>query len=236
MLTRRLVSLALVAFTLFLISVYVRRSQSYASYHSTAQQLPLFVRPPPRYDASFDWSSRKDIFPVQERLELPTSDAVLPIPNIQHRPVAESPEQARVRESRLLEVKNAFLHAWNGYREHAWLQDELAPVSGGAKNTFGGWAATLVDSLDTLWIMGLVEEFEEAVAAVDKIDFTITESKELNVFETTIRYLGGLLAAYDLTEGKYPTLIAKALELGDMLYAAFDTPNRMPITRWQWRR
>lgn len=42
------------------------------------------------------------------------------------------------------------------------------------------------------------------------------------------------MAAYDLSEGKYPVLLAKAMELGEMLYVAFDTPNRMPVTRWNW--
>lgn len=79
------------------------------------------------------------------------------------------------------------------------------------------------------------DEFEEALASLDKIDFTTCSLEELNVFETTIRYLGGFLAAYDLSDGKYPSLLAKARELGEMLYVAFDTPNRMPITRWHFR-
>jgi len=79
-------------------------------------------------------------------------------------------------------------------------------------------------------------EFEEAVAALNDIDFSTTDEEEINLFETTIRYLGGLLSAHDLTEDQYPILMEKALELGDMLYAAFDTPNRMPIARWQWQK
>ena len=116
------------------------------------------------------------------------------------------------------------------------MKDELAPISGNSRNHFGGWAATLVDSLDTLWIMEKTVDFKQAVANVRNIDFTSTEDEELNTFETTIRYLGGLLAAYDLSDGKYPLLLDKALELGHMLYAAFDTPNRMPITRWKWQK
>lgn len=40
------------------------------------------------------------------------------------------------------------------------------------------------------------------------------------------RYLGGLLSAYDLS--KEQVLLLKAIELGDMLYAGFDTPNHLP--------
>ena len=100
--------------------------------------------------------------------------------------------------------------------------------------TFGGWAATLVDSLDTLWILGMKLDFEEAVIAASYIDFNSTGTvKTLNVFETTIRYLGGFLGAYDISGGRYAVLLDKAIEVGEMLYDAFDTPNRMPITRWE---
>ncbi|MCV5090917.1 glycoside hydrolase family 47 protein, partial [Escherichia coli] len=50
-------------------------------------------------------------------------------------------------------------------------KDALLPISGGYKDQFSGWAATLIDSLDTLWIMGFRSEFDEAVAAVAEIDF-----------------------------------------------------------------
>lgn len=83
--------------------------------------------------------------------------------------------------------------------------------------------------------MGLKPDFEDAVAAVNAIDFSTCTLTELNVFETTIRYLGGFLAAYDVSDRQYPTLLQKAWELGHMLYAAFDTPNRMPVTRWNFK-
>jgi mannosyl-oligosaccharide alpha-1,2-mannosidase len=110
------------------------------------------------------------------------------------------------------------------------MSDELTPVKGGRHDPFGGWGATLVDSLDTLWIMGLKEEFEHAVAAASKINFDKVPNHDINVFETNIRYLGGFLAAYDLSGDK--RLLTKAREVGELLYVAFDTPNRMPLTRW----
>jgi mannosyl-oligosaccharide alpha-1,2-mannosidase len=88
---------------------------------------------------------------------------------------------------------------------------------------------------DTLWIMGLYDDFHNAVEAVNKIDFSTCALNDINVFETTIRYLGGFLSAYDLSDGKYPVLLQKATEMGEMLYKAFDTPNRMPITRWNFK-
>ncbi|OJD30525.1 class i alpha-mannosidase [Diplodia corticola] len=181
----------------------------------------------------FDWANVSHRYPVPHMASLPTSVAHLPA--IQHQFGDEDPDDRKVRLTRQAKVKQEFLHAWRGYKKYAWLHDELLPISGGARDPFGGWAATLVDSLDTLWIMNLTAEFDEAVAAVNRIDFSTCSLDEINVFETTIRYLGGLLSAYDLTDGDYPSLLTKATELGHMLYKAFDTPNHMPITRWNFR-
>jgi mannosyl-oligosaccharide alpha-1,2-mannosidase len=140
-----------------------------------------------------------------------------------------------MRKRRQAAVKMTFERCWSAYKTYAWKKDELMPIFGRSKTTFGGWGATLVDSLDTLWIMDMKDEFNEAVAAVTEIDFAPGDG-ELNMFETTIRYLGGLLAAYDLTDCKEQRLLDKAMELGDMIYASFDTPNRMPITRWSAKK
>ncbi|XP_014557845.1 glycoside hydrolase family 47 protein [Bipolaris victoriae FI3] len=180
-----------------------------------------------------EWKNVPLHHPVASLAPWPTGSPAA-IPRIQHEFGIETEHNKAERKQRQAAVKKAFMHSWRGYKQQAWLQDEVTPVTGGFKNGFGQRAATLVDALDTLYIMGLDEEFEEAVHAVKKIDFTTTAVQRLNVFETTIRYLGGLLSAHDLSKGKYSTLLHKAVELGDMLYAAFDTPNRMPVTRWDW--
>jgi mannosyl-oligosaccharide alpha-1,2-mannosidase len=111
------------------------------------------------------------------------------------------------------------------------MKDEVMPISGRATNGYGGLGATLVDNLDTLWIMGMHDEFNEAVNAVMQINLDPHHlpQKRLSVFETTIRYLGGLLAAYDVTGCKDQRLLNKAIEFGDLLYAAWDTPNHTPM-------
>jgi mannosyl-oligosaccharide alpha-1,2-mannosidase len=134
----------------------------------------------------------------------------------------------------LNEVRDAFLHAWSGYKQQAWGKDELRPILGGFKTPFCGWAATMVDALDTLLIMGLKEEYDLSLAELKNIDFTHTEGCQVNLFETTIRHLGGLLSAYDLSEGKDRILVEKAVELAEVLYTAFDTPNRMPTPHYTW--
>jgi len=148
----------------------------------------------------------------------------------------ENFEDKNIREKRQAAVKESFIHAWEGYKKNAWMKDEVAPLTGGWRSSFGGWGATMIDSMDTLLIMGLNEDFKQCVEEVGSIDFTTNTEDTLNVFETTIRYIGGLLAAYDLTDRRHKILLTKARELGDILYTAFDTPNRMPNTRWQWRK
>lgn len=60
-------------------------------------------------------------------------------------------------------VKASTMHFWDNYKKYAYGCDELAPLSKKCKNNWGGVGMTLIDSLDTLWIMDLKDEFEEAV-------------------------------------------------------------------------
>lgn len=110
------------------------------------------------------------------------------------------------------------------------------PLSGGNKDTFVGWAATLVDRLDSLYIMELQEEFDSALKALALIDFSKPNAERVPLFETTIRYLGGLLGAYDVSGGKYPILLQKADQLGEFLFRAFNTPNGIPVPYYWWQR
>jgi mannosyl-oligosaccharide alpha-1,2-mannosidase len=76
------------------------------------------------------------------------------------------------------------------------------------------------------------QEFAEAVDAAVQIDFGPKIDGEINVFETIIRYLGGFIGAYDVSGCHDARLLNKAIEVADMAYASFDTPNRMPVSRW----
>ncbi|KAF2641525.1 seven-hairpin glycosidase [Massarina eburnea CBS 473.64] len=192
--------------------------------------------PKPTPDEVIHWSKPTQHFPVptESLIALPTAKPKS-IPKIQFDFKAESLTDKVDRERKLNIIRSVFKRSWDGYRKNAWMQDELLPSSGGFRNPFAGWGATLVDSLDSLWIMGLEDEFDEAAKAVDKIDFTTTTRPDIPLFETTIRYMGGLLAAYDVSERKYKNLVVKAEELAEVLISAFDTPNRMPETYYYWR-
>lgn len=61
-------------------------------------------------------------------------------------------------------VVEAAVHSWRGYEEHAWGFDELQPLTQDGKETLGGLGATIVDSLDTLWLMGLKDQFGRSVS------------------------------------------------------------------------
>ena len=58
------------------------------------------------------------------------------------------------------------LFAWNSYKKFAWGANELEPISqrGYTPSIFGhasNLGATIVDALDTLYIMGLNKEFDD---------------------------------------------------------------------------
>ncbi|KFG78061.1 hypothetical protein MANI_025182 [Metarhizium anisopliae] len=89
---------------------------------------------------------------------------------IQHQ---SAPEDLESAVAGLIEVRGLFWENWKGYRELAWMKDALLPVSGGPRDQSSGWAAALAGSLDTLWIMGLRDEFDEAVEAACRIDFDL---------------------------------------------------------------
>ena len=177
------------------------------------------------------WRKFEEQFPVQSTIQLPTGSAK-PMPRVQR--AVKKLEVNGADTEKLAAVRAAAGHAWGGYRSQAFGLDEVRPVSGRTNNPFNGWGASLVDALDTLWIMGMEKEFEEALTEVEKIDFTWSARSDIPLFETTIRYLGGLVGAYDVSGRKYRVLLDKAVELAEVLYGAFDTPNRMPQTYYRW--
>ncbi|KAL9408222.1 hypothetical protein AB3S75_046721 [Citrus x aurantiifolia] len=135
------------------------------------------------------------------------------------------------------EVREMFYHAFDGYMEHAFPLDELRPLSCEGEDSLGGYALTLVDSLDTLALLGDREHFTTSVEWIGKnLQFDI--NKTVSVFETTIRVLGGLLSAHliasDYATGmKIPSydnqLLNLAEDLARRLLPAFDTPTGIPF-------
>jgi len=77
-----------------------------------------------------------------------------------------------------------------------------------------------------MYIMGLKEEFEVARHYVQNT-LSFDTDWDASTFETTIRYLGGLLATYELTGGD-KVFLDKAKEVADRLSPAFNTQTGIP--------
>ncbi|KAI8149993.1 glycoside hydrolase [Fennellomyces sp. T-0311] len=135
-----------------------------------------------------------------------------------------SDDTTAYRQQRVVE---AFQHAWKGYYEDAFGMDEYQPLTHQGRNWApGGIGLMIVDSLDTMLLMNLTKEYNEAREWVaTKLDFD--KNQDVNVFETTIRVLGGLLSAYHLS-GNDPVYLEKATDLGNRLLGAFQTESGIP--------
>lgn len=140
-------------------------------------------------------------------------------------------------------VKEAFIHAWFGYKSYAMGFDELMPLSHRGVDGLGGLGATVIDALDTAMIMGADEVVYEAGSWIEKhLPEKIEGKGQVNLFETTIRVLGGLLSAYHLSggnqggipghKGPKPSIyLENARNLADRLLTAFTTsPSDIPYS------
>jgi len=123
-------------------------------------------------------------------------------------------------------VKREMRWAWEQYRQHFWGKDQIKPISGGNESfplKDHHLGLSLIEALDTLWVMGLDDEFRDGVEWVKaNLDFDV--DGEVSVFETSIRLVGGLLSAYHACGDA--ALLAKARDLADRLMPSF---NASPI-------
>ena len=145
-------------------------------------------------------------------------------------------QAARPADPALAEqVRKELLHAWNGYKQHAWGHDDLLPVSKTWRDWYGSESLlmTAVDTVSTLAIMDLDDEVR---STTDYIAKNLHFDKDINVsnFEITIRILGGLLSAYQSTGDE--RLLAKADDLATRLLPAFKSKTggktRMILRLW----
>ncbi len=124
-------------------------------------------------------------------------------------------------------VRAEFLHSWHAYEQYAWGHDELRPLTKAPRDWHGNESLlmTPVDALDTMLIMGLDAEAAKAKQLiVEKLSFD--KDIEVKNFEITIRILGGLLSAYQMTHDE--RLLKLADDLGTRLLPVFNSPTGMP--------
>ena len=119
--------------------------------------------------------------------------------------------------------------AWRNYVAKAFGHDQIKPVSGGFEEFFvpdRPVGLTVVEALDTLWLLELDSELEQGLDWVrHNLGFDIDAS--FQVFETNIRMLGGLLSAYHCTRDA--RMLELAHDLGTRLLPAFTkSPSGVP--------
>ena len=160
----------------------------------------------------------------------------------------DASEKLAMRET----VREMIFHAYDGYKRLAFPHDEVRPLSstytdslvelGNANKpsrAYQGIALTLIDSLDTLAMVGNASEFAWAVNWVaEHVSFDL--NVEVSLFETNIRVLGGLLSAHLLASGSAAgaehlavdgyrgELLRLAVDLGERLLSAFDGCSSLP--------
>lgn len=130
----------------------------------------------------------------------------VPYPDISYLPA--------IQQERFEAVRQAIEHAWKGYRKMAFPQDDLAPISK-TGITWLNYAATLHDSIDTLYLANLTRDYEEAVSLTTSYDIQTTSLRVTKTFEYSLRVVGGLLGAYSLSGD--PRLLAAARRAADAL-------------------
>ncbi|XP_037559321.1 ER degradation-enhancing alpha-mannosidase-like protein 3 [Dermacentor silvarum] len=157
-------------------------------------------------------------------------------------------ERVQLRE----QVKEMFYHAYRAYMDNAYPADELMPLSckgryrgteanrGDIDDALGNFSLTLVDTMDTLMLLGDMEEFERAVKLVIR-DVSFDSDIVVSVFETNIRMVGGLLSGHILASYLQERhglmtwyrgdLLLMAKELGYRLLPAFNTTTGVPHPR-----
>ena len=147
------------------------------------------------------------------------------------------PHIPTVEELRAAAVKEAFSQTFEGYFSRCRGQDEFLPVTESCSNTRNAWGASAVDALSTALVMGIEPIVTEIIQFIPTVDFTHSEM-EVNLFETTIRYLAGLIAGYDLLKGPFAnmttdaaaveSLLSQSKVLADSLKYSFNTPSGIP--------
>ncbi|ORX34541.1 glycoside hydrolase [Kockovaella imperatae] len=162
------------------------------------------------------------------------------------------------------EVREMFKHGFEGYMTHAYPADELKPLSCipsyrdpdvgnfGINDIHANASMTLLDTLSTLPDI-LPQEFPGALEKVAK-GISFNQDVKVQVFEMTIRALGGLLSTYQYLESLpvapqdqaktlglkqrevdvkvfQPRILELALDLGERLLPAFRTSTGIPFAR-----
>ena len=154
---------------------------------------------------------------------------------------ASFPTSSERRRYRRMTIAEEIRFSFDGYVECALGADEAKPVTCQRQNWTGldgstpgpGIAVTLVDSLSTLLLANLTDQFALALVFVERELGHLLRSDTapdhfVSNFEVTIRILGGLLSAYELSGERHTSLLRLARLVGDRLLPAYSTASGLP--------
>ncbi|KAI5954048.1 GPI13 [Candida margitis] len=164
------------------------------------------------------------------------------------------------------ETKQLFQHAWKSYMTYGFPFDEVRPLTcepygpdySDYTNTvrndaMANISSTLLDNIDTLIIMEQWDDLESALQHLkdNQVEF-FNQDSVVQVFETTIRFLGGLLSAHliltdvtnrdislppsynrfkDISANYNGFLLEMAYDLGLRLIPSYQTKTNIPFPR-----
>ncbi|GAA5950758.1 hypothetical protein JCM8115_004964 [Rhodotorula mucilaginosa] len=171
------------------------------------------------------------LYTLYKRMYPPPSTVDLDLDNkarIRHAPIERDP----LRQDAVLE---AFKHSYRAYEKDAFGSDDYHPIShrGSNMSPAGPVGYFLIDSLDSLLLTGLTDEYRRARDWVEKLSFDLDDkfhTFEVKLVPITIRVLGGLLSAYHYSGENDQMLLDKAVDLADRLLPAFETPSGLPMS------
>jgi hypothetical protein len=131
-------------------------------------------------------------------------------------------------------IRQAAADAWSAYAGTGMAGDDLRPIQGGTTD-YMHVHATLYDSLDTLYVLGLHAEFEAAVETAVASGAPRTLMFPTSSFEYNIRIIGGLLSAAQLSgDSRLLSLASDAAHtLLSSAYLLWPNPLMMDRVRMQ---
>ncbi|CAI5756589.1 unnamed protein product [Candida verbasci] len=161
------------------------------------------------------------------------------------------------------ETKSLFIHGWDSYMKYGFPFDEVRPITCEAygpdyknvensvrNDAMGNISSTVLDNLDTLIIMKEYDQLEYVLSYLKENQVGLFDQNTIvQVFETTIRHLGGLLSAHiiltDLFKNKVKGyegirkivenydgfLLDMAYDLGLKLIPSYKTSTNIPVPR-----
>ncbi|KAF8680473.1 Glycosyl hydrolase family 47 [Rhizoctonia solani] len=196
-----------------------------------------------RFGATAQPSPRKDSWTKERKLEYRWAGHAL----VNERPVLLIVTK---REA----TRQLWHHGFDSYMDHAFPMDELMPkacrgrgpdyanpANIGHNDVMANFSLTLVDNLDTFVTFNNYSGFEWAVRqTIDGVSFD--QNVKPQVFEITIRGMGGLLSAHIFAADKEERwgfgipwyndeLLHLAYDLGKRLLPAFRTNTGIPFAR-----